>query len=292
MTVTGTPTAVPRSDPRDRLGPFRPPVRVPAAAAPWVLELVHAPPAPARVLHSGAEAVYLDVGGRCLGVLTRRAARVPCGVRTSMSALPPITTGTPQLVGGGSVALPGCRVEVVGTLDTQVGRLPRDGVRRAAARSAELLDRRADRLAVVREELSEEGLRDLAAGGPDSVPRLLGAGPGLTPLGDDVLSGWLVAAAATGAAARGGVRDAVRAHTGRTAARTSMLSATLLHCAGDGEALPEVRDLVQALAGVRPERVDRALDRLLAVGGTSGAGLALGCLLALAGATSPAERAG
>ena len=288
MTVTGTLPAPRRDEPRDRLGPFRPTVRVPAAAAPWLVELVSRPPAPARVVHRGPDAVYLDVGGRCVGVLTRGATLVPCGVRTSTSTLPPVAAGSDLLVGDGFVELPGVRVDVVGTVDTRVGRLSPDGVRRAAARARELLTRADARLAVVRRELSGEALRDLAAAEPASVARLLGAGPGLTPLGDDVLSGWLVTAAATDHAAADGVREAVRAQ----GSRTTLLSATLLGCAADGEALPEVRDLVHASGGLRPGRVDRAFDRLLSVGGTSGAGLAVGCLLALTHAGAAPESAG
>ena len=288
MTVTGTLTAARRDDPRDRLGPFRPTVRIPSAAAPWLVELVSRPPTPARVVHRGPDAVYLDVDGRSLGVLTRGATLVPCGLRTSMSALPPVAAGSDLLVGDGAVELPGVRVDVVGIVDTTVGRLTRDAVRRAAARARELLARAEARLAVVPSELSGEALRDLAAGRPASVARLLGAGPGLTPLGDDVLSGWLVAAAATDDPAADGIREAVRAQS----SRTTLLSATLLRCAADGEALPEVRDLVQALGALRPGRVDRAFDRLLSVGGTSGAGLAVGCLLALVHTRTAPEGAG
>jgi Protein of unknown function (DUF2877) len=255
-----------------------PKLRVAGSAPRWVAELLAGPVTAASVVHRGREAVYLDVRGRCVGVLGVRAALVPCGVRTSMPELPAVAPGTAVLVGGRSVELPGCRVEVVGAVDTAVGRLTGDGVRRARARAQGLLALSDDRLDGVRAALPGAALRNLAQGDPSSAQELLGRGPGLTPLGDDVLSGWLVTAAATGDPALARVRDEVSART----ARTTLLSATLLACGARGEALPEVRQLLDTLAGDRPETADRALDRLLAVGGTSGAGLALGCLIGLA----------
>jgi len=107
----------------------------------------------------------------------------------------------------------------------------------------------------------------------DAVDRLIGRGEGLTPLGDDVLCGWLATQRAY-AVATPEVDAAVRAGLGRT----TLLSATLLDCALEGEVLPELGDWLSAV-GI-PELCDRT-DALLAVGASSGAGLMAGALLAL-----------
>jgi hypothetical protein len=103
----------------------------------------------------------------------------------------------------------------------------------------------------------------------------LGYGPGLTPYADDVLAGALVTLAAL---------DAPRFHAlareTRILAptRTTFVSAALLHHATRGECIPELADLLTGPGPVAP-----AVDRLLAVGGTSGKGLAQGVLAALTG---------
>ncbi|HEX5860392.1 MAG TPA: DUF2877 domain-containing protein [Nocardioides sp.] len=105
------------------------------------------------------------------------------------------------------------------------------------------------------------------------VDRLVGAGEGLTPFGDDVLCGWLV----THRAARvptPGVDAAVRAGMHRT----TLLAATLLDCAMHGEVLPQLAHYLRAVG--TPDE-PRAADDLRAVGGSSGAGLLLGARLAL-----------
>jgi hypothetical protein len=102
---------------------------------------------------------------------------------------------------------------------------------------------------------------------------LLGAGPGLTPAGDDVLAGALVAAHATGDPRlgpwRAGVRRAMRSRT------TTAVSRGLLTHALDGWATPELADFVTAAC---QGRVGDTADRLLAVGHSSGAALAAGAL--------------
>src|SRR3954454_22785003 len=160
-----------------------PGLRVAGAAAGWVAELLEGSPSPARVLHSGRDAVYLDVRGTCVGVLSSGAALVPCGVRTSLTVLPTVAAGTDVTAGLGGVALPGCRVEVAATVATAVGRLSRDGVRRARDRAAVLITENGERLDAVRAALPEEALDALAAGRPTSTTGLLGCGPGLTPVG-------------------------------------------------------------------------------------------------------------
>jgi hypothetical protein len=108
---------------------------------------------------------------------------------------------------------------------------------------------------------------------PASVGRLLGAGGGLTPLGDDVLCGWIATHRAAGVPTPG-VDDAVRSGL----RRTTLLSATLLECALHGEVLPQLGRFLRAI-GTRDE--PGATAALLGVGGSSGAGLLWGARLAL-----------
>jgi uncharacterized protein DUF2877 len=98
---------------------------------------------------------------------------------------------------------------------------------------------------------------------------LVGRGPGLTPSGDDVLAGGLVAAHATG-----DLRLARwRSQTLAVLDRTTAVSRGLLRQAADGWATPELADfVVDACTGSRPG----AGARLLAVGHSSGAALATG----------------
>jgi hypothetical protein len=106
------------------------------------------------------------------------------------------------------------------------------------------------------------------------APRdLVGSGPGLTPSGDDVVAGALVAACATSDPRLqrwlAETRSALRVH------RTTAVSRALLQHAMDGYATPELAAFVVAVCTGDPGPATRAL---LAVGHTSGAALAAGAL--------------
>lgn len=104
--------------------------------------------------------------------------------------------------------------------------------------------------------------------------RLVGRGPGLTPAGDDVLAGALVAAHATSDPRLGRWRSTTLGTLGSTT--TTAVSRALLHHACDGYATPELaRFLVAVCDG---GDVAAARDRLLAVGHVSGAALMTGAL--------------
>ncbi|WP_191908037.1 DUF2877 domain-containing protein [Nocardioides cynanchi] len=107
-----------------------------------------------------------------------------------------------------------------------------------------------------------------------TVAAFIGHGEGLTPLGDDVVCGWLALHRAVGVATPA-VDDAVRRLLGRTTA----LSATLLDCALAGEVADPVADHLRALGSDR-EPVTR--ERLSRLGHTSGSGLGHGIDLARA----------
>lgn len=252
--------------------------RLPAAAPAWVGAMVGGPDRPARVVHRGADAVYLEVDGWCLGVLSTAATAVPCALRTGLSTLPgPLLAAAEGRVGTGRLALGDTDVVVGRLVDTAVPRLGADRVTEAAERLRAVVG---DRLDAARAELPGTALDDLAAGRPEAVPALLGRGSGLTPLGDDVLAGWLASAVATGSltdrAAPVAASVAAEAHE-----RTTLLSTTLLDCARRGDVLPEFRRLLLDLAAPTGSGVTSSVDALLRVGHTSGAGLLLGTVLYL-----------
>jgi len=136
---------------------------------------------------------------------------------------------------------------------------------------------------------------------PDRVGALVGAGPGLTPSGDDVLCGVLLGLRLHPRGTSAFVDELWRAVRPRLTATTS-LSASLLREAADGYAAEPVTRLLQRLASAGSDSssavregttVTEAVHEVLAIGHTSGAdllgGLA-GCLDALtaqSGQTAP-----
>jgi hypothetical protein len=116
--------------------------------------------ASAPVLHRGPDAVYVDVAGRCVGVVGTRATAVPCALRTALRQLPDVVRASVR--------------DGVLHLDDEpvvIGRVVDVTVPRVAARGG---------------------------AGSIEVAELLGRGDGLTPYGDDVLCGWLAVNRATG----------------------------------------------------------------------------------------------
>ena len=102
---------------------------------------------------------------------------------------------------------------------------------------------------------------------------LVGNGGGLTPLGDDVLCGWLAVLVATDR-----LTDDVATAVRSVLDRTTLLSATLVECALHGEVLPEFAAYLAALGTPHEDDAVRALTR---IGHTSGAGLWWGARHAL-----------
>ena len=218
---------------------------------------------PGRVVAVFPTSAYADVAGRLVSVETSEAQRLPCAVVLAETAadrpFADLRAGDPVLAGEGRLRL--------GPLHLTVARWWRPRVPRGsqAPRAATLPDRpdRPDRP----DHLGWEAL----------VLRLLGAGPGLTPAGDDVLAGLLV-----GLAGRTDLRDPLAAAVLRHASgRTTWLSAELLRLAARGEAAPPVVEVADALAGHGPVgALAAALPALLSLGHTSGRALAQGLLLA------------
>jgi hypothetical protein len=178
-------------------------------------------------LGTGIGQGYALIGNRVLAVTTPGALRMPNGIEADLRLVP----GETVLVGGGELRTPHGTVAL--------GRLwdPRP---------------------TPRFELS------LASPPRIDLESLAGRGPGLTPLGDDLLVGYLAAAALAGH----GLPDLAE----RAAGRTTALSGTLLLLAAQG-CLPEAAH--RLLEDGDPEPLQH-------FGATSGRGIAFG--LALYGA--------
>jgi len=250
-----------------------------SAATPWLASRLSGGLRTAAVLARSPHAVYVDDGGVAVGVLARSAVAVPVGLRTRLDRLPDPRTGAAAetaVVGAGGIRLDGQTFEVARVITAQVPLL--SGLTEAAATLRDRVLPGADpRLDAARAQLPADALRLLAIADSSAVPDLLGRGDGVTPVGDDVLAGWLVTRHAMGA---GGGPVAIAIAQSRD--RTTTLSATLLDRAAAGEAVPPLRRLLVCLAAGEPaDRLHARLDELLRVGHSSGAGLAVGVTLAL-----------
>lgn len=247
---------------------MRLPTALPVSAPPRVRDLLRdAPDGAVPVVHRGPLALYVEVGGRCVGLLAADAVRVPCGLRSRIRTISTHLTDSAYLEAGilhiGSRPLRMGRVE-----DVHTPRLDRGRILCSTANSA---TSSATPPAAVAEFVVSRARYGVDAG---AVARLVGAGDGLTPLGDDVLCGWLAAHRSFGVAT-----PEVDAEVRARAHRTTLLSATLLECALEGEVLPELGAWLAALAC--PADLPAAAAALLAVGASSGAGLLAGAQLAL-----------
>ncbi|WP_310962542.1 oxamate carbamoyltransferase subunit AllH family protein [Nocardioides terrisoli] len=272
---------LPAARPTDEHSRYQTDLPQPGAATRRVRDQLTGPSRHGRVIHVGDDAVYVQIRDRCIGLLSSNAVHVPCGIRTIAGATAArVSVGDPAATGHGRLQVAGLVVVVARLVELDIPWSIEDAERAHA-----------DLLAdgpVRTTELPAEALVGLTAGDPDSVGSLLGRGSGLTPLGDDVLSGWLVTARCVG---HPGL-ESVAGRIGQLARRTTTLSAELLRCACDGEAPPPLRIVLAALAAGDRAALARAIDGLRAVGHTSGTGLLLGCRLAVAGVATGAEVAG
>ena len=109
------------------------------------------------------------------------------------------------------------------------------------------------------------------------IDPLLGLGRGLTPEGDDLLAGWLVAARSIGHPEFKKIRAQILSNACR---KTTTFSATLLEYAAEGYGIAPLIDYVNAyLQGSnKSNEIRRRLER---VGHTSGEALAIGVEIAL-----------
>ena len=247
------------------------PSSLPAAMSTAIRPVLDGPVRPARVLGAFPTAVYLAAGddGPLLAVVTVDALRLPCAAVLARPApaydLRAVAhNGAVATVGEGTVRLPG--------LSVHAGRWWVPRVPRRWAGPPTLYDVETDR-GLVR-----------ALGSGDVVAAkgrawdLLGRGDGLTPEGDDVLAGLLVAAHALPAdhAVTGTVRALAAWLLAHARRRTTFLSTDLLRHAARGRGVPPLLDVVDALGG-RGDLAS-ALTRLRTVGHSSGTALARGTM--------------
>ena len=255
----------------------------PAAVSERSAAVLHGPPRRARVLGSFPTALYLQVGGhaRLLPVVTADGLRLPTALVVA-SALPTVGWGTQPgdevVVGDREVRLSGLTIRAVRTWRPHQVATAGVGPGVLASPLAPL------RLAwrTTARTLTDGLLAGDLVSLPDRVGTLVGAGPGLTPSGDDVLCGVLLGLRLH---PRGSdsLMDHLWAAVRPRLTTTTSLSAALLSEAAQGYAVAPVVRLVEALARHDPAPVE-AVQAVLAIGHSSGAdllgGLA-GCLDAL-----------
>lgn len=274
----------------------------PAAVSGRSAHVVHGARHRAIVLAAFPTALYLQVGGHAdvLPVVTRGGLRLP----TALAVATPLPTvgwgaqpGDPVVVGDGVVHLPGVHIRAVRTWHPRA--VPVATTDRPGRPLAHLsLPWRSPARALAAALLTGAAPAYLLA---ERVGTLVGAGPGLTPSGDDVLCGVLLGLRLHPRGSAVLVADLWRAVQPRLTATTS-LSAALLHEAAAGYAAEPVMRLLERLSvgaatSAPTHSVAEAVDDVLAIGHTSGAdllgGLA-GCLDALSAAicvTSPTSSA-
>ena len=267
---------------------------VPAAVDAVLRPLLAAPPRTARVVVTTRAAGYVDLGsvhgsaGRLVALLTPTATRVPAGVLPAVDAVPLVAAlrpGEEVVLGSGALVVAGVRLQPARWWDSQVPpvQLPTGAGALPDPQLPALPDAvgpAADALAQALEGPASSGFT--SGGLRPAVGRLVGLGPGLTPAGDDVLAGALVALSAAGDRSR---RTALAAAVGPLLGRTSAVSASLLCHAADGRAVPELSRFVAGLA--RGGDVGVVVEDLLRVGASSGVALASGAVLGLRAARAP-----
>lgn len=240
-----------------------------------------------RVLGVFASAVYAELGEDLISLEASDALRLPCAI-----VLPVATAARPfaTLQPGAVVTANGLEPDVgrltVGSLTVDVvrwwrPRRPRTVDAYDETRLSDLAAALPPLNSLVRDGVAAlvralAGHRDLTL----QTGGLLGLGDGLTPEGDDVLAGLLVALRS-----RPTTRDLADrlgdAVTLGARSRTNTVSAGLLRHAADGHAVPRLVDVLDRLGGDGPESaLPTTVVRLLAVGHTSGTALAHGVLAA------------
>lgn len=283
---------------------------VPGAASRSVQATLEGPVRPARLLAVFPTAIYIAAAdGTVLALVTADAVRLPPAVVLVADSTHTPLTG---IVRDGDAASCGAASLRIGRLQVRVARWwtprrpcpPQDraALRAGTTELCALYRRTAGRRLGLphhcRAAVTDLARRTVRGDRPAAVTaaeRLIGVGPGLTPSGDDVLSGFLLALRHLAPAARTGrpgpLHGAPRAGrsdeaddgawlgshvTALARGRTTDLSAALLGHAARGDGCPQAVELIEAVAGNGP--VGLALARLLAVGHTSGADLGLGVL--------------
>lgn len=264
------------------------------AASTVLRQMMEAPRRPARVLAAFPSGVYLEVRTelepQVIAVVTGQATRLP-NAMVITGPMPAVAVGDEAYVGDGSID--------IGRLSLRAHRWWNPAPPLGAVQMAHLVHSLPAMAALCHRSPRRPGLEGNGAAGllaqgcaegsllksVVAAEQLVGLGPGLTPSGDDVLAGLLVAlrhlGGATGADRAVWLADWLAAAvTFDVRGRTTPISAALLHCAARGEASGEVLAVLRGLAG--RQSLEPALRRLLQLGHTSGADLAWGLRIGLA----------
>lgn len=258
-----------------------------------VLERLGARPARATVVASSAWAVHADLNGFVVSLTDPRSALMPNGIALAGPLAGAVADHTGDQIWIAPGLVRGPRGSVTWDADAPPGWDPR-----IASWSPDLAADIARRAHAIRRGVNAVRARDRAPVPPGAWPSaaavaallravadrrpesaaaaaaaLLGSGPGLTPLGDDLLAGAAATVAAIGEAAgfagpprRAWLRALAPADLRR---HTTSLSATLLELAGEGrgvEPLHTVLDQQRALAA----GFDTAVARLHELGASTG----------------------
>ena len=263
----------------------------PAAVSKRSASVLRGEPRRVTVLGAFPSALYLQVGGHAgvLPVVTADGLRLPTALVVA-TALPTVGWGTQPgdevIVGDGEVRLPGLTIRAVRTWRPHPVTTAEAGPGLLGTPLAPL------RLAwrATSRTLTDGLLAGDVASLPERVSTLVGAGPGLTPSGDDVLCGILLGLRLH---PRGSLSllERLWAAVRPRLATTTSLSAALLTEAAQGYAVPPVLHLAAALGcpAAAPGTTGRlgttelseAVHAVLTIGHSSGAdllgGLA-GCL--------------
>ncbi len=244
------------------------------SASIWVLGRVAGPAREVTVVHSDADAVHLDLEGITLSILGARAVQLPFGVITGLAELPLLAEGDKGSVENGVVSTGDLQVLVTNIVDTTVPVLSEESTSWGHEHLRRLVEHR---VKDARAELSETALDGLGQADPAAALTLLGTGPGLTPLGDETVAGFLATAVAMRHPQLPGIRSEVALNA---AARTSLLGTTLLMCASRGEAIPQFRSFMNGVVARNADVVSQSLELMLDAGGRDSAGFLTGALAA------------
>jgi hypothetical protein len=258
----------------------------PAAVSERSVARLAQPLRPAVVLGSFSRALYLGMGEHAdvLPIVAPSGLRLPTALTVATEVVGwGVQPGDEVLVGDGAVQLPGVCVRAVRTW--RPTRVPTAVDGPPAWSSAAVAS-------VPWTEPARVLTRRLGSGQDlsSAVAALVGAGPGLTPSGDDVLCGVLLGLRLHGPASAALVPRLWRQIERRLPATTS-ISAALLTEAAQGYAVPAVVRLTEAMLGADKALVAHAAGEVLTIGHSSGSDLLgglLGSLEALAGSPTPA----
>ena len=245
--------------------------------------------------------LYLDLDGRIVALASSELSRGPVVVTLRHTgSLPAVNPGAPVHLHAGRLRVGPIEVDLRDATvwdptlrSTHTATAARPAARRVVIGEllatapdesiARLLEPQGDGnvpLSLLRTSLSKgldaidawlSGHLDAASASAIIAREVAGRGPGLTPSGDDLLVGIMLATGVLpGAGGVRGVQDIRDVLASAAIPRTTRISGAYLNAASRGWASEPWHALVRALPGP-PEPIRRAVRRLLQIGETSGA---------------------